>query len=99
MFEFLGFEIYNLNKIIANQKYENKKEVIDFFEKIHNENLIKIENKNAALSLRQSPRAAGRGDNGTALLFKVRASRLGRVFNLKGGRRHIAGQTGDKNYK
>lgn len=46
LFEFLGFEIYNLNKIIANQKYENKKEVIDFFEKIHNENLIKIENKN-----------------------------------------------------
>ena len=46
LFEFLGFEIYNLNKIIPNQKYENKKEVIDLFEKIHNENLIKIENKN-----------------------------------------------------
>ena len=46
LFEFLGFEIYNLNKIIPNKKYESKKEVIDLFEKIHNENLIKIENKN-----------------------------------------------------
>ena len=46
LFEFLGFEIYNLNKIIPNEKYESKKEVIDLFEKIHNENLIKIENKN-----------------------------------------------------
>ena len=48
LFEFLGFEIYNLNKIDVNKmnKYESKKEVIDLFEKIHNENLIKIENKN-----------------------------------------------------
>lgn len=49
LFEFLGFEIHNLNKIVGNTKYENKKEVIDFFEKIHNENLIKIESKNKIL--------------------------------------------------
>ena len=46
LFEFLGFEIHNLDKLVGNNKYEDKKEVIDLFEKIHNENLIKIENKN-----------------------------------------------------
>jgi len=43
---FLGFKINNLDKIAGNTKYENKKEVIEFFEKIHNENLVKIKNRN-----------------------------------------------------
>ena len=46
--DFLGFEVHNLNNIVSNTKYENKQDVIDFFEDIHRENLTKIRNKNSS---------------------------------------------------
>lgn len=46
MFEFLGFEIHNLDTILEINRYTETKEVVDFFEKIHNECLLKIKNKN-----------------------------------------------------
>ena len=46
--DFLGFEVHNLNNIVSTTNYENKQEVIDFFEDIHRENLTKIRNKNSS---------------------------------------------------